>query len=721
MRRLVPLVLLGLLTACVTLAPQPASQAVSVSATEPDDRDAGVGQIGPNGGPLVADPLVSDRGIGGTGGPATVSATSQIADRGIGGTGVVGVVTGFGSVFVNGLEIQYDKTASVDIDGARSSVAALRVGQLVAIRAEGSANAPFTRTISVRSEVVGRIEGLELGSGMLTVAGQAVSIQPGTWGANQFGLGDWVKVSGLRRPDGTVLASRLDGAPAGTLFVRGQAVHASGELRVGSLVLGGTAAANVQHGQFVIVSGDYAAGRGRVSTAASDTLSASPADYFGASTNHMIVQAFVHPEIGTVSINGAKIRSAAVVSGQTGHDGIAVVSLQRGADGSYVASDVRYAGYRTQPSPSALGGGRPGRGDSSQHAGHSQATSPQADQAESGSLATPNTAAAPSAGALNPVTPSVAPTAEPVIAARAVTTLLAPMTNQTATSSAAAASKATVQTAASAATATPILTTPIVTTPISVAPILITPVSSPATVTPVVSTPVTATGSIVPLSATPALTVTPVLTTPGVVPLSVPSVAPGVVVPILESITSPQIVSTGPGSLFGTSSRPSLLNGRGRSDTGDTYVAARVRLHEAVEGRVHEPAHAVIIGRSTSGPTINLLTGAVTSVALGMVSSHPAITRLVPTREGTKKADSDHKGPVQGGNTRTVSTPGVITQPATTQGTIVLRATTGNATTTGPAGVPASLSSAGARSRAATIGTTSGKAAVVGGGGSHHH
>ena len=52
-------------------------------------------------------PLFADRGIGGTGAPAALSAASRTADRGIGGTGIIGVVTGFGSIFVNGLEIQY--------------------------------------------------------------------------------------------------------------------------------------------------------------------------------------------------------------------------------------------------------------------------------------------------------------------------------------------------------------------------------------------------------------------------------------------------------------------------------------------------------------------------------------------------------------------------------------------------------------------------------------
>ncbi len=72
----------------------------------------------------------SDRGIGGTGGPA---AGPEISDRGIGGTGIVGVITGFGSVIVNGMEIAYAPDTPVSVDGVSDTTATLRVGQFAAI------------------------------------------------------------------------------------------------------------------------------------------------------------------------------------------------------------------------------------------------------------------------------------------------------------------------------------------------------------------------------------------------------------------------------------------------------------------------------------------------------------------------------------------------------------------------------------------------------------
>ena len=385
MRRFGPFLLLtlGLLAACETQTPRPDTGGPSTvnqpkGASQADERSqpdlvgaseggqsigsAGVGRSGPDGAPLVAPSLVAERGIGGTGAPAAAPAAKRTADRGIGGTGIVGVVTGFGSVFVNGTEIQYDNSTLVDIDGDASPSSALRAGQLVAIRAEGPATARRATVISVQSAVIGRIEALELGSGTLTIAGQAVSVPNGTWGGNRFGLGDWVKVSGLRRADQTIVASRLDAAPAGVLRARGQVMRDGEVMRLGKLVLSAPVATGVKDGQFVIVSGAYEAGRGHVSAAAPDTLLPDPAGYFGPSANRLIVQAFVEVDKGSFSMNGVKVPAKPLVAGSPRHDGIAIVSLERGPAGSYIAVGLRYADYRGHTEPPfggrrAAGGG----------------------------------------------------------------------------------------------------------------------------------------------------------------------------------------------------------------------------------------------------------------------------------------------------------------------------------------------------------------------------
>src|SRR5262249_47773517 len=99
MRCLAPLLLPLLLLGC-------AAGAGRESAT--DSTSAPVCKIGPQGGPVV-----SERGMGGTGISTRNTVTTE---RGLGGTGIVGVITGFSSICINGLEVAYDATTPVLIE-----------------------------------------------------------------------------------------------------------------------------------------------------------------------------------------------------------------------------------------------------------------------------------------------------------------------------------------------------------------------------------------------------------------------------------------------------------------------------------------------------------------------------------------------------------------------------------------------------------------------------
>ncbi len=200
-----------------TSLPAQASAPIGVTIGNQVSATGSVCRIGPNGGPPpgAVPPLprhrqvTADRGIGGTGAPTIAASVATpigpsrggdvVADRGIGGTGTVGVVTGFASTCVDGLEVAYDSSAPVDINGITVNASWLRVGQVVAIHA--SSATPVASTISVRVEVTGRIERIALGNGQLQVGGQPVLVGDGIPGADRFTLGDWVAVSGLRRTD----------------------------------------------------------------------------------------------------------------------------------------------------------------------------------------------------------------------------------------------------------------------------------------------------------------------------------------------------------------------------------------------------------------------------------------------------------------------------------------------------------------------------------------
>jgi hypothetical protein len=164
----------------------------------------------------------AERGIGGTGAPNGAPNGRFEAERGIGGTGIIGVITGFGSIFVDGLEVRYGAGTEVSVDDGNATPAALREGQVVAVSAVGPTSALVAESISVVHEVAGPVEAVEDGGRMVRVAGQEVVIPAAIPDQVGGGLarGDWVAVSGLPRPDGAIVATRIDPSPAGLVRVR---------------------------------------------------------------------------------------------------------------------------------------------------------------------------------------------------------------------------------------------------------------------------------------------------------------------------------------------------------------------------------------------------------------------------------------------------------------------------------------------------------------------
>jgi hypothetical protein len=140
----------------------------------------------------------SDGGIGGTGGGG--------GGGGIGGTGVAyGTITGFGSVWVNG--VRYESSTTVfKRDDDNASQSDLRVGMVA--RVEGSSTT--ATTITVDSALKGRVE---LVSGdRYIVMGQTVQTDAQTAFENSIRpvAGDYVEVHGLPVQAGVIAATYIE-------------------------------------------------------------------------------------------------------------------------------------------------------------------------------------------------------------------------------------------------------------------------------------------------------------------------------------------------------------------------------------------------------------------------------------------------------------------------------------------------------------------------------
>lgn len=155
-----------------------------------------------------------DVGIGGTG----FAPDDGASDRGIGGTGFLGTIQRFGSIYVNDRRIAYDADVPVLVDGEAARAADLKVGHVVHTTALSRGGGLVTASILVESEVVGPIraitaEGVDV-LGQTIVFGKGISRR-----ALRKGL--HVAVSGLRRSDGTIVASLIAPRRPGPLLVRG--------------------------------------------------------------------------------------------------------------------------------------------------------------------------------------------------------------------------------------------------------------------------------------------------------------------------------------------------------------------------------------------------------------------------------------------------------------------------------------------------------------------
>jgi hypothetical protein len=135
MRRIVFLLLLACTACGAGHKPSPPPAISAVTAATPN-----ICRIGPNDGPVLAErgiggtgmplftpppasgtpppsPAGQNRGIGGTGAPPIGTGTKSATDN----TGIIGEITGFASVCLNGVEVAYDPGTDINIDGQAES------------------------------------------------------------------------------------------------------------------------------------------------------------------------------------------------------------------------------------------------------------------------------------------------------------------------------------------------------------------------------------------------------------------------------------------------------------------------------------------------------------------------------------------------------------------------------------------------------------------------
>lgn len=185
--RTVSILLLIGLSACVTAQ-------TNLAATDDEDKDIGLGGTG-----MLAS---KDSGSG----------------SGLGGTGILGEITGFGSIFVNGIEIEYDNKTAFTINGKTSEPQPLEIGDIVEVLTVDAEQHTQAQMINLRHEVIGVVESVEPETYSFTVNGQSVvqSIAISTFPE----VGTTVAVAGFRVDEQTIVSTRVTPAKTGQVLVR---------------------------------------------------------------------------------------------------------------------------------------------------------------------------------------------------------------------------------------------------------------------------------------------------------------------------------------------------------------------------------------------------------------------------------------------------------------------------------------------------------------------
>ncbi|WP_243144950.1 DUF5666 domain-containing protein [Litoreibacter roseus] len=126
-------------------------------------------------------------------------------EGGIGGTGIVGLMTDFGSLIVNGLRVEITSGTRFETPFGEGSESDVQVGAPLTIAASLSRDRLVARHVLVSYPLVGRVQAI--GHGRFSVNGAPIITEPG--GQGRLTHGTRVAVGGVWSPEGLV-ASRID-------------------------------------------------------------------------------------------------------------------------------------------------------------------------------------------------------------------------------------------------------------------------------------------------------------------------------------------------------------------------------------------------------------------------------------------------------------------------------------------------------------------------------
>ena len=143
--------------------------------------------------------VTSKSGFGGTGKTQNTSQDNIAKNSGFGGTGIIGTITEFGSILVNGIKVEYSK--DLKIQSNLGTTDKLRIGQQVVLETVIDKTLPWADKIEVFYPLAGRIE--EVHQDYIVVDKHTVFISKSTHIMDnlQLAIGHYVAINGYPNLD----------------------------------------------------------------------------------------------------------------------------------------------------------------------------------------------------------------------------------------------------------------------------------------------------------------------------------------------------------------------------------------------------------------------------------------------------------------------------------------------------------------------------------------
>lgn len=193
--------------------------------------------------------LLGATALGACAAPQIVSQdTDDPFEGGIGGTGIVGLLTDFGSLIVNGLRVEMTNQTMISDAFGPVSASALLPGQALTIYAERRRDAIVARNIRIDHALIGR---LDTSGGKPRVNGVELDIERNA--PAHIRPEQRVAVSGLWARD-RLIVSRIDAVAPGPDLIAGTLLREDMTLSLGGAALSG-ALQGAQPGQYTTIFG----------------------------------------------------------------------------------------------------------------------------------------------------------------------------------------------------------------------------------------------------------------------------------------------------------------------------------------------------------------------------------------------------------------------------------------------------------------------------------